>query len=240
MNIRKNKLLRRIKFYILQNRFHITQKSFSVLAGKTAGLLKKRGITLSELLIAISIAGIIMMAAYAIFSSGIKQFTDGINQLEAQRNGRRIISFMRKKLSSAVCGIRVSDAGDKAPTGLSSGIEISVIDEKGAYNVNGMDQFYKTVSETYFLSGGRIMFKDDNNRQPRKIFDSVRTLYFKIYTMKRAAASIPVVLISLTSFCGNQSASYEAMVTPAFINELKAAESMVLPVVNSYPIEASN
>jgi prepilin-type N-terminal cleavage/methylation domain-containing protein len=202
--------------------------------------LSKRAITLTELLVAISIAGIIMMAAYAIFSSSIRQFTEGINQLEAQRNGRRVISFMRKKISSAVCGIKASDAGEKAPTGLSSGIELSVFDSDDAYKLNETDLIYKTLSETYYLSGGKIMFKSENNRQPVKVFDSVKSVYFKIFTIKRGRADVPAVLITVSTFCGNQSASYESMVTPVFISGLKSAESMVLPIVNTYAVESSN
>lgn len=202
--------------------------------------LSKRAITLTELLVAISIAGIIMMAAYAIFSSSIRQFTDGINQLEAQRNGRRIISFMRKKISAAVCGIKASDAGDKAPTGLSSGIELSVFTPDDASKLSQGDLLYKTVSETYYLSGGKIMLKSETNRQPVKVFDSVKSIYFKIFTIKRGRTDIAAVLITVTAFCGNQSASYESMVTPVFIGGLKSAEFMVLPIVNTYAVESSN
>ncbi len=201
--------------------------------------LSKRAITLTELLVAISIAGIIMMAAYAIFSSSIRQFTDGINQLEAQRNGRRIIAFMRKKISSAV-GIKASDAGDKAPTGLSSGIELSVFAPDDTSRLNETDLLYKTFSETYYLSGGKIMLKSETNRQPVKVFDSVKSIYFKIFTIKRGRADIPAILITVNAFCGNQSASYESMVTPIFIGGLKSAESMVLPIVNTYAVESSN
>ncbi|HBC74409.1 MAG TPA: hypothetical protein DC017_06060 [Candidatus Wallbacteria bacterium] len=199
-----------------------------------------RGITLSELLVAISIAGVVMMAAYAIFSSSIRQFTDGINQLEAQRNGRRIISFMRKKLSSAVSGLKASDIGEKAPTGLSTGIELCVIPEDGVTKLNDSDLFYKAVTETYYLSEGRIMFKDDNNHQPRKVFDSVKSIYFKIFTLKRGPSSVPAVLVTVNTFCGSQNASYESMVTPVFIGGLKSAESMILPIVNSYALESAN
>lgn len=202
--------------------------------------LSKRAITLTELLVAISIAGIIMMAAYAIFSSSIRQFTDGINQLEAQRNGRRIISFMRKKISSAVCGIKASDAGDKAPTGLSSGIELSVFAPDDTFRLSETDLLYKTLNETYYLSGGKIMLKSENNRQPVKVFDSVKSIYFKIFTIKRGHADVPAILITVNAFCGNQSASYESMVTPIFIGGLKSAESMVLPIVNTYAVESSN
>ncbi len=200
----------------------------------------RRAITLSELLVAISIAGVIIMAAYAIFSSSLRQFTDGINQLEAQRNGRRIISFMRKKISSAVCGIKASSIGDKAPTGLSSGIELGVPEENAASKLNDSDVFYKTVAETYYLSGGKIMLKDEKNHQPRKVFDSVKSVYFKIFTIKRGPVSVPAVLVTVETFCGNQSASYESMVTPVFISGLKSAESMILPIVNSYAIETAN
>ena len=208
--------------------------------GRRPFFLSKRAITLTELLVAISIAGIIMMAAYAIFSSSIRQFTDGINQLEAQRNGRRIISFMRKKISSAVCGIKASDAGDKAPTGLSSGIELSVFATDDTSRLSETDLLYKTLNETYYLSGGKIMLKSENNRQPVKVFDSVKSIYFKIFTIKRGRTDVPAILITVNAFCGNQSASYESMVTPIFIGGLKSAESMVLPIVNTYAVESSN
>lgn len=200
----------------------------------------RRGITLSELLVAISIAGVVMMTAYALFSSSLRQFTDGINQLEAQRNGRRIISFMRKKLASAVSGLKASDAGDKAPTGLSSGIEFAVIAPDGMSKLGGSDMFYKTVTETYYLSEGRIMARDDSSRQPKKVFDSVKSLYFKIFTIKRGSSQVPAVLVTVETFCGNQKASYESMVTPVFISGLKSAESMILPIVNSYALESAN
>ena len=202
--------------------------------------LSKRAVTLTELLVAISIAGVIMMAAYAIFSSSIRQFAEGINQLEAQRNGRRIISFMRKKISSAVCGIKVSDAGEKAPTGLSSGIELSVFDPDNAYKLNETDLIYKTITETYYLYGGKIMQKSEISRQPVKVFDSVKSLYFKIFTIKKGGVDVPAVLITVSTFCGTQSASYESMVTPVFISGLKSAEFMVLPIVNTYAVESSN
>lgn len=200
----------------------------------------RRAITLSELLVAISIAAVVIMAAYAIFSSSLRQFTDGINQLEAQRNGRRVISFMRKKIASAVCGIKASSAGDKAPTGLSSGIELGVPEENAASKLNDSDIFYKTITETYYLSAGKIMLKDEKNHQPRKVFDSVKSIYFKIFTIKRGAVSVPAILVTVETFCGNQSASYESMVTPVFINGLKSAESMILPIVNSYAVETAN
>jgi len=201
--------------------------------------LGRPGITLAELMVAISVAAIVMLAAYALFSSSLRQFGEGPSQLDAQRNARKMVSFFRKKFLSAVSGLKLVDIGDKAPTGLSTGIEFNVIAPDSEKQLSS-DPFYKTVTETYYLSQGKIMFKSDLSRQPRVLFDSVKSVYFKIFSVKRKNSSMPVILMSITTFNGKQTASYECVAAPSFICGLGTADGMVLPIYNSYSIESSN
>lgn len=199
----------------------------------------KNGITLPEILIAISISAIIFIAGYAMLSSSIRQFTDGINQLESQRNGRKIISYFRMRLFAAVSGIKTVNIGEKAPTGLSSGIEFDTITRnEGKPKAGG--EFYETATETYYLSKNQVMMKAKNSGQPKKIFDSVRSIYFKVFTVERSGRKVPLVLIQVTTFCGNQSATYESMVLPVFISSLKFSDGLVMPLFNSYAIDSVN
>lgn len=200
---------------------------------------QKKGITLTELLIAISISAIVFLSAYGLMSAGLKQFTEGTNQLESQKNGRRIISFFRKKIAAAVSGIKTVNIGEKAPTGLSTGIEFNTAEDASLKNYKGTDG-PKVVSETYYLSGGKIMFRDGKGKPPLKIFDGVKSIYFKIFTVERQKKHIPLVMITVTTAAGNQSASYESMVMPEYISSLKASEGMLIPVLNGYALDSMN
>ncbi len=199
----------------------------------------QKGITLPELLIALSIGVIVFMSAYGLLSAGLKQFTEGTNQLESQKNGRRIISFFRKKIAAAVSGIKTVNTGEKAPTGLSTGIEFNTAEDNALKNYKGSDG-PKVNSETYYLSGGKIMFKDGRGKPPQKIFDGVKSIYFKIFTVERQKKNIPLIMITVKTAAGNQSASYESMVMPEFIGSLKASEGMLIPVLNGYALDSMN
>lgn len=196
----------------------------------------KKGITLPEILIALAVTSIVLITGYTLFSTGIRQFTEGINQLEAQKNGRKIISYFKKKISMAVSGIKLSYIGEKAPTGLATGIEFDILTNK-AFELNENDLFYKTTTYTYYLSDNKIMLKIDR-KKINKVFEMVKTLYFKIYTTKQGNSNIPVIFISVETFAGKQIASYETIIIPTFISNLKASEQMILPIVNSYAIES--
>jgi len=200
---------------------------------------KKKGITLVELIIAISIGTIVFLGAYGLLSAGLKQFTEGTNQLESQKNGRRIIAFFRKKIASAVSGIKTVDLGEKAPTGLSTGIEFNLVEDTAMKNYKGTDG-PKVNLETYYLSGGKIMFKDGHGKAPQKIFDGVKNIYFKIFTVERQKKHIPLVMITVKTAAGNQSASYESMVMPEYISSMKASEGMLIPVLNGYALDSMN
>lgn len=198
-----------------------------------------RGITLPEILIALSITSIIFIAGYAMLSSSIRQFTDGINQLESQRNGRKIISYFRMRLSAAVCGIKTVGVGEKAPTGLSTGIEFDTIKRVDGKPKAG-EEFYETATETYYLSKNQVMMKNKDTGQPKKLFDSVRNIYFKVFTVERGGRKIPLVLVQVTTFCGNQSATYESLILPPFINGIRSSDGLVMPMFNSYVMEGVN
>jgi len=198
---------------------------------------RNSGVTLTEVLVALGISSIVFIAAYAMFSQSIKQFTDGINQLESQRNGRRVIAYFRKKISSAVSGIKTVNLGEKAPAGLSSGLEFNLIADEKASNRSG--NFYNTVTETYYLQDGKVMLKTSGGKLV-KVFDSVKTLYFKIFTVEKNGKNIPIVLVQVTTFAANQKATYESMITPVFINSFKAGEGAVIPIFNSYASDAVN
>jgi len=206
---------------------------------KRNAVTAQKGITLPELLIALSISVIVFMSAYALLSAGLKQFSEGTNQLETQRNGRRIISFFRKKIASAVSGIKTVNIGEKAPTGLSTGIEFNTAEDTSLKNYKGSDG-PKVNSETYYLSDGKIMFKDGRGKAPQKVFDGVKSIYFKIFTVERQKKNIPLIMITVKTGAGNQSASYESMVMPEFISSLKASEGMLVPVLNGYALDSMN
>ena len=199
----------------------------------------KKGITLTELLIAISISAIVFLGAYGLLSAGLKQFTEGTNQLESQKNGRRIISFFRRKIASALSGIKTVNIGEKAPTGLSTGIEFNIAEDTSMKNYKTSDG-PKVNPETYYLSGGKIMFRDGHGKPPQKIFEGVKSIYFKIFTVERQKKFIPLVMITVTTAAGNQSASYESMVMPEYISSLKASEGMLVPVLNGYALDSMN
>ena len=141
-------------------------------------LSKKEGFTLSELLVAMVISGVVMAAMYSSYYSQQKSYVVQEQVAAMQQNLRAAMFYMEKEIRMAGCNSkRSADAGITTANANSVAFTEDIRGAAEGSNPDG-DTNDPNESITYYLSGGNLLRDDVNGVGNQTIAEDIDALNF--------------------------------------------------------------
>lgn len=170
--------------------------------------LGSRGITLSELLVALALVGLVVAALAGLFQQGVEAYLAGAAQVEAQQSARAAMERLARELLSA--GLDPTGAGFPALIGPSPTAFTIQNDLNGDGVIAGNPE-----SVTYSLTGRTLRRNAGGGAQP--VIEGVESLTFTYLDETGAPTTaldgIRAVLILLTTGPVGRTGGRVSMVT---------------------------